>query len=129
MIFGVLVGLRPRIKTTTPPREKGVQDGDDFFGGVTPHPVAATKAITQPLVERDAAAPFGWAHGFHRDVAKIGIQAWTWTDVEPYFRKSETSLSNGLGPHRGSSGKALDTRLPHYLTSLYGTKGRGTISN
>ncbi|GJE84196.1 GMC oxidoreductase [Phanerochaete sordida] len=36
--------------------------------------------------------------------ASQGRKGWSWTDVEPYFRKSETSLSNGEASHRGSSG-------------------------
>ena len=50
---------------------------DDLFGGVVPHPFVATKAITHPLVEPDAAAPEGWSHGFARRVRSVVLPGFT----------------------------------------------------
>lgn len=46
----------------------GVRDEHDLFGGVVPHPVVATKAITHPLVGPDAVAPAGWSADFGRRI-------------------------------------------------------------
>jgi len=62
----------------------GVRTEDDLFGGVVPHPFVATKAITHPLVEPDAAAPEGWSHGFGRRVGHVvvpGFTAFTFPDA------------------------------------------------
>jgi hypothetical protein len=55
----------------------GVRTEDDLFGGVVPHPCAATKAITHPPVEPDAAAPEGWPHGFARRVRSAVLPGFT----------------------------------------------------
>jgi hypothetical protein len=55
----------------------GVLTEDDLFGGVVPHPCAATKAITHPLVEPGAAAPEGWSHGFARRVRPVVLPGFT----------------------------------------------------
>jgi hypothetical protein len=55
----------------------GVRAEDDLFGGVVPHPFVATKAITHPLVEPDAAAPEGWSHGFARRVRPVVLPGFT----------------------------------------------------
>src|SRR5690349_21494358 len=39
----------------------GIRGEHDLFGGVVPHPFVATKAVTHPLVDADAAAPAGWS--------------------------------------------------------------------
>ena len=33
-----------------------------------------------------------------------GRKGWGWKDVEPYFKKSETSITHGFSNHRGSEG-------------------------
>jgi hypothetical protein len=55
----------------------GVRTEDDLFGGVVPHAVVATKAITHPLVEPDAAAPEGWSQGFARRVRPVALPGFT----------------------------------------------------
>src|SRR5215475_8869595 len=55
----------------------GVRTEDDLFGGVVPHPFVATKAITHPLVEPDAAAPEGWSHGFARRIRSVVLAGFT----------------------------------------------------
>jgi len=37
--------------------------------------------------------------------ARDGRKGWSYDEVEPYFKKSEKSLSHGKSPHRGSNGK------------------------
>ena len=37
--------------------------------------------------------------------AAAGRVGWDWETVEPYFMKSETSLSRSDSPHRGTEGK------------------------
>jgi len=55
----------------------GVGTEDDLFGGVVPYPFVATKAITHPLVEPDAAAPEGWSQGFGLRVRKVVLPGFT----------------------------------------------------
>ncbi|HLL13367.1 MAG TPA: DUF3182 family protein, partial [Rubrivivax sp.] len=47
-------------------RRLGIASVDDFFGGVVPHPFAATKLISHGLVSPTARAPQGWSHDFAR---------------------------------------------------------------
>ena len=42
----------------------GIRGPDDLFGGVVPHAFVATKVISHPLVEADAAALPGWNPAF-----------------------------------------------------------------
>jgi choline dehydrogenase-like flavoprotein len=37
--------------------------------------------------------------------ARDGRKGWSYDEVEPYFNRSEKSLSHGKSPHRGSNGK------------------------
>lgn len=46
----------------------GILSEHGLFGGVVPHAFVATKAITHPLIEADAAAPLGWSHEFAHTV-------------------------------------------------------------
>ena len=55
----------------------GVRAEEDLFGGLVPHPFVATKAITHPLVEPDAAAPEGWSHAFARRVRRVVLPGFT----------------------------------------------------
>jgi hypothetical protein len=62
----------------------GVRTEDDLFGSVVPHPFVATKVITHPLVEPDAAAPEGWSNRFAcrvRPVVLPGFTAFTVQDA------------------------------------------------
>jgi hypothetical protein len=68
----------------------GVRTEDDLFGGVVPHPCVATKAITHPLAEPDAAAPEGWSAGFARRVRPVvlpGFTAFTLADARTAGRR------------------------------------------
>ena len=44
--------------------ELGIRGPEFLFGGVVQHAFIATKAITHPLVDRNAVAPIGWSHAF-----------------------------------------------------------------
>src|SRR4030095_10415139 len=46
----------------------GIHGADDLFGGVVPHAFVATKVISHPLVEPDAAALPGWNPAFAAQV-------------------------------------------------------------
>ena len=52
------------------------------------------------------------AHVYTRSVpgeynawAENGRKGWSWDDVAPYFKKSETSLTHGFANHRGDKGQ------------------------
>lgn len=38
---------------------------------------------------------------------EAGRKGWTWDDVEPYYNKSETTLSHTKSEHRGHKGQAF----------------------
>ena len=83
---GAQAYLVPSDTVATPDaaRQFGISTEDAFFGGVVAHPFVATKAITHPLIERDAAAPFGWSHDFRAHVAGAvlsGHAAFTLSDA------------------------------------------------
>src|SRR4051812_16298100 len=42
----------------------GIRGPEHLFGGVVPHAFIATKAITHPLIARNATAPEGWSDAF-----------------------------------------------------------------
>ena len=42
----------------------GIRGPDHLYGGVVPHAFIATKAITHPLIDPNAAKPEGWSHAF-----------------------------------------------------------------
>jgi hypothetical protein len=50
--------------TTEEAAALGIRGPDDLFGGVVPHAFVATKVISHPLVEPDAAALPGWNPAF-----------------------------------------------------------------
>ena len=86
----------------------GVRDEHDLFGGTVPHPFVATKAITHPLVARDAIAPVGWSSKFGarvQDAVLAGFTAFSDIDVR---RAGERLLEHGLvriKPVRATGGR------------------------
>jgi len=63
----------------------GIQGEHDLFGGVVPFSFVATKAITHPLVEPDAAAPVGWSHDLGprlRDAVLQGFSGFSLDDAQ-----------------------------------------------
>jgi hypothetical protein len=68
----------------------GIEGPQQLFGGVVPHAFVATKAITHPLVSRDAAAPEGWSHAcavYIGDAALRGYTAFAWDDAREGARR------------------------------------------
>jgi hypothetical protein len=55
----------------------GICSQDDLFGGVVPHPVVKTKAITHRLVREDAYRPEGWSPAFTRRVRDAVLRGYT----------------------------------------------------
>lgn len=55
----------------------GIEDEGDLFGGVVPHPLVASKAISHPLVSHTAAAPVEWNHVFSEAIADIVLPGFT----------------------------------------------------
>ena len=74
-----------------------------------------TAAVSTPALEMISGRLLGGtskvnAHLYTRSMpgeynawAEAGRKGWAWEDVEPYFKRSETSLSY-TSPHRGTSG-------------------------
>ncbi|MBS7455570.1 DUF3182 family protein [Coralloluteibacterium stylophorae] len=60
----------------------GVRDAHDLFGGVAPVSFVATKAITQPLVAAEAAAPAGWSRLFAARAADAVLRGYTVFDAD-----------------------------------------------
>jgi hypothetical protein len=55
----------------------GIHGPQELFGGVVPHAFVATKAITHPLVSRDAAAPEGWSHACADYIGDAALRGYT----------------------------------------------------
>ena len=73
----------------------GIASEDDLFGGVVPHPFAATKAITHPLLDRSACAPPGWVDAFPDAVADAVLQGFTAFARDDLRRAVERQLQRG----------------------------------
>ena len=54
-----------------------IRSADDLFGGVVPHPVVKTKAITHRLVGSNAYRPEGWSPAFARRVQNAVLRGYT----------------------------------------------------
>jgi len=86
----------------------GIHDASGLFGGVVPHAVVATKAITHPLVDRDAVAPIGWSHEFPQDVAPVTLPGYSAFSREDALRAGRRLLARGpvrLKPAQGRAGR------------------------
>jgi len=55
----------------------GIHGPQQLFGGVVPHAFVATKAITHPLVARDALAPDGWSHACAEYLGEAALRGFT----------------------------------------------------
>jgi len=69
----------------------GVHGADQLFGGVVPHAFVATKAITHPLVSRDAVAPEGWSHACGENMHDAALRGYTAFDRRD-AREAATAL-------------------------------------
>lgn len=107
----------------TEARELGIGGEDDLFGGVVPYPFVATKVITHPLVEPEAAAPAGWSHDFGREVHEAvlrGFSVFTPEDARRAGRRllehgpvrvKPVRVAGGRGQAVAADGAALDALL------------------
>jgi hypothetical protein len=101
----------------------GVRGSGDLYGGVVSHAFMATKAITHPLVSRDALAPVGWSRSFARRVDEgtlEGFTAFTLDDARVAGRRvlaqgpvriKRVLATGGHGQHVASTPQALDELL------------------
>lgn len=58
-------------------RELGITSSDDLFGGVVPHGLAKTKAITHELVDGESHRPDGWSRTFSARVRPVVLPGHT----------------------------------------------------
>ena len=72
-----------------------IDDAHDLFGGVVPAAVAATKAITHPLVDDDAHAPEGWSPAFARLVAEAVLPGFSAYACKDALRAGRILLERG----------------------------------
>ena len=86
----------------------GVRSEHHLFGGVVPHAVVATKAITHPLIGPNAQAPPGWSGVFGmqvRDVVLSGFTAFTPEDAREAARRLLRSGPVRVKPVRATGGR------------------------
>ncbi|MBL6457410.1 DUF3182 family protein [Belnapia sp. T6] len=86
----------------------GVRDEHDLFGGVVSHAFVATKAITHPLVDPDAAAPPGWSPAFGHRVRGAVLSGFTAFARADARRAGEHLLERGpvrVKPVRATGGR------------------------
>ncbi|MGX9430673.1 MULTISPECIES: DUF3182 family protein [Bradyrhizobium] len=55
----------------------GIRGATDLYGGVVPHPFVKTKAITHPLVDKDADRPDGWLFKFGERIRNAVLPGYT----------------------------------------------------
>ena len=55
----------------------GIRGATDLYGGVVPHPFVKTKAITHPLVDKDADRPSGWLFRFGERIRNAVLPGYT----------------------------------------------------
>ena len=73
----------------------GVHGPQQLFGGVVPHAFIATKAITHPLVCRDALAPEGWSHAFAENIRDAALRGYTAFDRRDATQAATLLLRHG----------------------------------
>jgi len=73
----------------------GIRGPQDVFGGVVPHAFIATKAITHPLVGRDAVAPDGWSHGCADRMGDAALRGYTAFSAGDARRAARMLLHDG----------------------------------
>jgi hypothetical protein len=73
----------------------GIRGLRDLFGGVVPHAFIATKAITHPLVDRNAVAPVGWSHAFADRIGDEVLRGYTTFSLADARRAAMSMLPDG----------------------------------
>lgn len=86
----------------------GIRSEHDLFGGVVPHAFVATKAITQPLIDRDAVAPEGWSQRFHEDAPHAVLRGFTVFSATDARRAAARLVQ--IGPFRSKPVRATGGR-------------------
>lgn len=76
-------------------RKLGIHSVDDFFGGVVPHPFAATKLISHGLVDPTARAPEGWSHDFARRTRQAVLPGYSVFSTGDALLAGELMLGEG----------------------------------
>lgn len=112
-------------------RTLGIEDEQDLFGGVVPHPFVATKCISHPLVDDEARAPAGWSVAFGRKVRGAvlrGFAAFSVEDAEraavSLFVHGPVRIKRALGI--GGFGQAV-VRDPHALHDALASTDSGEV--
>lgn len=86
----------------------GIHTEQDLFGGVVPHSFVATKVITHPLIEPNAAAPLGWSHEFGSRVRAAVLSGFSSFTREDALRAGARLLEHGPArtkPARATAGR------------------------
>lgn len=78
--------------------QAGSKSSDSVLPLMSGKALGGTSKINANLYTRSIPAEYeAWS--------KAGRKGWSWEEVQPYFDKSETTLSHGKSSHRGSTGK------------------------
>ncbi|WP_246529256.1 DUF3182 family protein [Microvirga zambiensis] len=88
--------------------ELGITGEHDLFGGVVPHPLVATKAITHPLIEQGAFAPEGWSDTFPQQVQSAVLEGFSVFTADQAYAAGERLLEQGpvrLKPVTATAGR------------------------
>src|SRR5882757_427161 len=86
----------------------GIRGANDLFGGIVAHAFVKTKAISHPLVARNAERPNGWSDAFAcqvRDVTLPGYTVFTARDAHIAANRMITSGAIRVKKPLGASGK------------------------
>lgn len=89
-------------------RALGIGSEQDLFGGVVPYDFVATKAITHPLIEANAAAPPGWSHEYGSRVHDAVLSGFSTFAHEDARRAGARLLEHGPArtkPARATAGR------------------------
>ena len=101
----------------------GIRGPEDLLGGVVPHAFIATKAITHPLVDRNAVAPVGWSHAFAERTGDSVLRGYTTFSLADARRAAALLLGEGpvrikcvsgiggAGQHLARSAQDVDAAL------------------
>jgi hypothetical protein len=85
-------------------RRLGIGDASQLFGGVVPHAYIATKVISHPLWQPDAAAPPDWRAAFGDRVGDVVLPGWTAFSLADALRAGEALLTDGAVRVKSPSG-------------------------
>ena len=81
----------------------GIRGPDDLFGGVVPHAFVATKVISHPLVEPDAAALPGWNPAFGAQVGDSVLAGYAAFNHDDARRAGRSAAREWAGAHQAGT--------------------------